>query len=395
MATYGPQPSGFALKTFENILAEMEADLRAQFGPTVNTSSASVFGQLNAIMAKQASLVWEGMQAVYEAGHIDGASGVPLRRLVALTGTIARPAQKSTVTATVNINPGVTIAPGTVAAVSTTGARFVTVGSVTNGGGSPANFSIALESEQLGPIRANANTLTIKITSVAGWNSITNPLDAVEGGFAESDNSLRTRQQTDIRRVGSRNLGAIRAAVLEIPEVLAVNVTENNTDFTVGVMTPHSIRVMIYDGPTPSADNTEVAQKIFETKSEGIETIGAVVTYPTDDLGNLSATPIRFDRAAVVPIWVKIRVRKNANFPADGVDLVKQAVVDYGDDVLTVASPVYLSQLSSKALLVPGVIDVVSVAIGTSFGTETAANFISTSSQVPDLDTGRVTVEVI
>lgn len=395
MPVYGPNASGFTLKTLENILSEMDADCRAQFGPSINTSSASVVGQLNGIFAAKCAELWQLGLAVHENGHVDGASGMPLRRLLALTGIVPSPATKSRVVATVNLNAGVTLPLGSVAAVTSTGARFVTLAAVTNGGASPANFLVDMESEELGPIRANAGTLVTQISVVSGWNSITNAADAVEGGFAESDNAIRLRQQLEIRRVGSRALGAIRAAVLDVSGVIAVNITENNTDFTVGVLSPHSIRVMIYDGTSPTATNADVAQAVFDSKSEGIETIGSVSVFPTDDLGNLSATAIKFDRAAVVPLWVAVTVVTSADFPADGAALIKQAIADYGDDVLTVASTVYLSQISAVVLGTTGVIDVSIVEVGTSFGGEVAANFVSSASQVPDLDTGRVTVTVV
>lgn len=389
---YGPTATGFVLKTQENILAEIQDDMRAQFGANVNTSSASVFGMLNGIFSKQLAELWELALAVHENGHVDGASGTILRRLLALTGTVPEQATRSTVVATVNLNAGVTLPAGSIAAVTGTGARFVSLSAVTNGGVSPANFDVDFESEDLGAIRANAGTLTTQITVVVGWNSITNAQDAVEGGFAESDNAIRLRQQLEIRRQGSRNIGAIRAAVLNVAGVVSVKVTENNTDATVGSLTPHSCRVMVYDGVVPAAVDAEIAQAIFDSKSEGIETIGAYSFSPTDDLGDVVSSPVRFDRATIIPLWVALTIKVSADFPSDGEDLVKQAVADFGDDNLTVASPVYMSRISAAIIGITGVLDVLVVAIGETNGGEVQANYITADENVPDLDTGRVTI---
>jgi hypothetical protein len=81
---YGVIPSGFELKRLPEILAEIEADNVATFGPGVIQTSASPLGELNGLHADIAAAVWELALSVYQSLDPDQAEGVRLDQVAKL-----------------------------------------------------------------------------------------------------------------------------------------------------------------------------------------------------------------------------------------------------------------------------------------------------------------------
>lgn len=84
--------------------------------------------------------------------------------------------------------------------------------------------------QSYGTIAAPANTLTVILTPVAGWNSLTNPQAGITGRDQETDAELRLRRAQSLHLLGAATVEAITSRLLqEVPGVTSVIVFENVT----------------------------------------------------------------------------------------------------------------------------------------------------------------------
>lgn len=106
--------TGYDLKRFEDILAEVQADfITASGNPNFDMSDDSLIGILNNVWVLKMSELHELAAALWSAGDIDSATGIALERLVR-RGRISRlPAVKALGTLEFTANQGTTINAGT------------------------------------------------------------------------------------------------------------------------------------------------------------------------------------------------------------------------------------------------------------------------------------------
>jgi len=93
MSVYGLTDQGFVAPRQAQIVADLQAAFQAQFGATVNLSSATVFGQLIGIFSEREALLWEALQDDVLSGTPAGAQGIYVDNLLALTGLTRLPSQ--------------------------------------------------------------------------------------------------------------------------------------------------------------------------------------------------------------------------------------------------------------------------------------------------------------
>ena len=330
----GLTATGFEAKSLQDILDEIAALERSLISPTINTSTDSVVGQMNGIVASKLRELWEGLDAVYQSMFADSATGRALTLRAALTGTVRRAATASTVTATVNVDPGTYAAGTLIASVSgSPTSRFVNSEAVVNSGGSAANVDAVFEAEETGPVRANAATLTVIAQAVSGWNSITNADDADQGEVEESDAALRARREDELRAIGSTTVDAIRADLLrDVTDVTAVNILENDTSTTdVNGVPGHSIECIVYGPASPTADdNQAVAEQIFASKAAGIGTYGTTTRTVVDEMG--TSHSVSFTRPSTLRAYAWVTVVVDPDTYA-GDTAVKEAISAIADDL--------------------------------------------------------------
>lgn len=169
--TYGVTSTGFNKKDLDTIKTDIQDDLADETGnPKLNFLDSGVLGQVIGVFGDKLRELWDVALAAYSAAYPDSASGAALDAVAALTGAIRLPASESEVTLDqLNVDSGVTIPAGSIAAIGSDGERWVTTAAVTNSGGFQANVSVAAESENTGPINGNSGTIDTISTPVAGW----------------------------------------------------------------------------------------------------------------------------------------------------------------------------------------------------------------------------------
>ena len=84
--SYGVRPEGFAMKPLAAIKADLEAQLRTEFGDTLILSPQSPMGQIVGTVSDALAEGWEQLLATYQTFDVDQAEGRQLDTLARLTG---------------------------------------------------------------------------------------------------------------------------------------------------------------------------------------------------------------------------------------------------------------------------------------------------------------------
>lgn len=199
--------------------------------------------------------------------------------------------------------------------------------------------------EEPGPVEAVSNSITQIVSSILGWDSVTNPIPAVRGRFSETDQELRLRFERSKHTKGTNTFDAVLSSVTNIEGVTETKLYENEEDTEdANGLPPHSFRVVVAGGP-----QQHIAEAIWGNKPIGIKTTGGIMTQVLDSQGQ--PHKVFFSRPALVPIYVRIFITPFPDFPQDGVDMIRRAVADYK---LKIAENVVHSRLYSPINSIPG-----------------------------------------
>lgn len=385
----GLTATGFEAKTTAEILSDIETAQKAALGADLDVSAEQPLGQMNAIVASALRELWELAGVLYAARVPNGASGAALDGVAEITAVERLAATYGTVTLSVTLGAGVTLAAGAVASVTGQPTnRWVTTAAATNASGVQAAVSVSARAESAGLVRANAGTIAVIATPATGWVSVTNASDATPGAAAETDPQLRRRRDTVIRAGGSSPLDAVRAALLAVSGVTQVRAFENATDTTdADGRPPHSLDVIVVGGTDQA-----VADALWAAKAAGIETWGSTAATVTDE-GGVSRS-VNFSRPTVVNVYVSATIERDPSvYPTAAALLavVGPALAAVGD-LLQVGEVVRVEALRSTIFRLPGVIDVPSVTLGRAASPTGTSNLIIGRRELADLDSSRVVV---
>lgn len=383
----GMTPTGFEPKTQEEVEADLGTGLRGVFGAAITLIAQSVFGQLVGIIADRLVQVWQLGLAIYSASTREGATGIQLDHIGALTGTPRKAATYSHVQLLCSGVATTVIPGGSKVSIPGVGTQFITDAGGTIGGG--GTVTIDFRAVSTGPFAAPTGTVTQIDTPVAGWASVSNAADEnILGTDQETDAAYRIRQVSELRAMGASTVAAIRAKVGAVLNVTDVFVFDNPTDLTDLEGVPgHSFETVVAGGT-----DAAVASVVTLQKPVGIGTYGNTTVATTD--ANGFAVNVKFSRPAALNIYVTHNVKVDpAKFPSNGIDLIKAKVVDYEQNY-HLGSEVRSSAFIPGAFQVPGVLECQLPLIGTAASPVSSATIPVNNRQKADLDTGRTVVNV-
>lgn len=334
MSSFGITLTGFNRKRLDQLLSELNDEMKSIFGDNFNVSPESPDGQINGVVSESNANLWEIAEEAYNAFNPSAATGTTLSNLVQLNGITRLPATNSKVELTVLGTNNTLIPAGSLVSTTDTGDKFATDTDIVIG---LSGIAIVQASSVLtGPIKALSGTLTNIDTPITGWDSVTNTLDATLGTLEETDVELRARREKSVAKTSQSVIDAIYAAVANIEGVTQVVVLENDTDTTDGNgLPPHSFNVIVSGGV-----DTDIGQQIWLKKPAGITSHGTNTVVITDSQG-LNHN-IKFDRPTLVPIYVEVDLTTTSDYPTNGDDLVKQAIVDYANGELVAGRGFFL-----------------------------------------------------
>jgi hypothetical protein len=302
----GLSDTGLEVRT-QPELQELLEDAVHEVAPGLDLSQGPEH-QLIGVLSEELALAWETLRALYGAPYPASAEGALLDETVALTGTRRRAATHSRVTCDVTLAAGATLPAGSIAAVENSpDSQFALVEEITNPGGAEAVVEGVFEALTAGPIAAPADELSVIVTGVTGWVSLTNPLDADLGEEVADDDELRADYATELAARGTDSYAAIRAAVARVTSVEEVIVYGNETLSTDVAGRPgKSIEVVVWDGEPAGAVDDEIAQAIWDAKPAGISLHSATADFGTAvDEAGVEHT-VSFSRASLLRVYVNL-----------------------------------------------------------------------------------------
>jgi len=136
---FGLTSSGFIIKRLVDIKSELESLYRSVFGAGIKTTDDTVFGKLIGIQSEREAVLWELMQALYNAAYPNSASDIQLDRIGEITAIVRNGATASTVTAYMSGTAATSIPADTLFSVQDSEEQFKSLALVSLSG---INFSI-------------------------------------------------------------------------------------------------------------------------------------------------------------------------------------------------------------------------------------------------------------
>lgn len=331
--------NGVTIATKSQILNELILKAKEIYGQDILIEEGTPDYTFLDFIADNLYEVESALLALYQSLSPGSASGISLDNLVALNG-IARVSEiKSTVDITITGVATTNIPAGVVRDVSDN-LWDLPANTVIGAGGTVIVTAIAQES---GAIVVLAGEVTIIVTPVAGWTSVTNASAGSSGEEIEADSQLRTRRSLSVGLTAVTPVQSLLGAILQIANVTDAIIFENDTAAGVllkgGVDTlpAHSITAVILGG-----DNQDLGGIIRDKKNLGCGTYGDQTVALIDSLG--ISTDYKFERPDTTAIYVAITIQTLTGYVITTDDLIKQALVDV-IDALPIASDVVSGDL--------------------------------------------------
>ncbi len=278
----------------------------------------SVVRTLLEAVALETAGLYAQMQAVYDAGFVDTASGSALDHVVSLLGLARlRAGNNSTelrFTRAKNTRGGITLPAGTRAATADGAIEYETLSDVTLADGqanakAPARDLVA-DNDGLA-----ADTLTLLTRPVAGIESVTNPGATSRLDRDETDDELRTRARRFLvgaeRGTASAIEGAVAAEGLRCelvettPGTVQVKLQSGALDPTrrarleaaVHRVRPAGVKLVLDDGTAPS--KVDLALRLVTAPGRPETELRAIQQQVRDKFGDyFAALPIKSDGSA-------------------------------------------------------------------------------------------------
>lgn len=312
-------PEGVYAPTYPEVYQALQEQFQSIYGSDAYIEPDSQDGQLLAITAKAIHDANQAAIAIYQSFSPATATGAALSTNVKINGIARRVATRSQVVLLLIGVAGTVIENGVVA--DNRGSRWTLPASVTLPPG--GEIEVTAFARDLGPVVADAGTITRIVTHVRGWQSVTNELPAIPGAAAESDGALRQRQAISTSNPAQTVLKGLQGAIAAIPSVIRSEVYENDTNLTDSRgIPPHSVAVV-----TEGGDAQTIAQTISVRKTPGAYTHGSSAVLLLGP-GSLPET-IRFFYAEPVQARVAVTITPRPGFVTATMALIKQAIADY------------------------------------------------------------------
>lgn len=362
-------PRGFIAPPESAILAGIQADQNAAFGGNLNPALETPQGQLAS--SETAILGDSNDQFVFYTNQVDPAFAEG--RMQDAIGRIyfleRRPAEPTTVTATCIGAEGVFIPIGALA-LATDGNLY----SCTAGGTISVTGTLDLQfaCTVTGAIPCPATSLNTIYQSIPGWDEISNAADGILGNAVESRADFEARRAASVAINALGVLGAIKGAVLAVPDVLDAYVLDNATASPVTVqgvtIAANSLYVAVAGGVAQN-----VANAIWTKKSPGCAYTGNTTETVVDDNSGYSMPfptyTVKFQTAAPLSILFAVRITDSAAVPADATTQIQTAILaalagDDGGPRAKIGATVYASRFYAAVVNLGAWAQVISILLG-------------------------------
>ena len=318
--------TGFSVSETSDIRDEVAQDwvdaFKEQGRPDLNTDPETPQGQI--IDSQTAAIHQKDVELAFLAQQFNPqtASGRWQDALAKIYFINRKPAINSTCVCTLTGINGTTVTAGALIRSSYDQTLWSLNKDTTIGADGTTTATFTCQSE--GAIQAGAATLTQIVTTVPGWDAVTNATVAEVGQLVESQAAFESRRYQSVALNGRSTTAAVYARVAEVNNVIAAYVTDNKTNVNKTIdgytLSPHSIYVAVIGG-----DDDDIAEAIYNSVSAGCDYNGNTTVNVTDpNTGAVEA--VTFMRPTQLPLYVKVTIQDDGNLPDGYKAIVQQAV---------------------------------------------------------------------
>lgn len=384
----------------EQIASEWQEAFKEKDRPLLNTDPETPQGQI--IDSQVATVNQKDSEVLYLAQQFDPrtAEGRFQDALAEIYFIKRKSAINSYAICTLNGRAGTQIDAGALIESAIDGTQWSLDQNVTI----PANETITAKFTCLtdGAISASAGTLTKIVTTVTGWDTVTNAT-AIAGSLEESQSAFEQRRRDSVSLNARSTVNAVYANVAQCNGVIAVYAVDNKKNISETIdnytLTPHSIFVSVIGG-----ENEDIAKAIYNNLSAGCDYNGNTNVDITNEYSRAVET-VKFYRPDVFYIFVKVQIQNSASLQNDYENIVKQAVYNnfYGLDSTKINNEPLLrlkmnddlySSRFTPSILNAGITNVLTVQLSLD-GSEWVNNIHIPITANPTLDLNNIIIEVI
>lgn len=391
--------TGLSVPSESAIVAGLNADFRAAFGSGLNVSPATPQGQLIASMAATIGAANDLFLSYVSQTDPAFASG-RMQDAIARIYYLSRKGALSTTVDCICTGAAGTIIPAGALAQAADGTIYQSLGQETIGSDGTVTVSFAAIDD--GPIACPANTLTGIYRVVSGWDTVTNPTEGIVGRDVESRAQFEARRSASVAINALGIMPSIRAAILNVPDVIDAYVTENPTGSAVtvgGVSIPARTLYVAVTGGT----DADVARAIWKKKPPGAGYTGnTTVTVKDTSSGYDVPYPsydVQFQRPTALPIYFAVQLTNNGLVPSDVQARVRAAMLaafngeDGGSRARTGAT-LYASRFYANVAALGSWAQIISITIGTT-SSPTSSDIAINIDKAPTLDPAHIAVTLV
>lgn len=384
----------------EQIASEWQKAFKEKDRPLLNTDPETPQGQI--IDSQVATVNQKDSEVLYLAQQFDPrtAEGRFQDALAEIYFIKRKPAINSYAMCTINGRAGTQISAGALIESEIDGTQWSLDQDVTIPAGETITAKFTCLTE--GAISASSGTLTKIVTTVTGWDTVTNAT-AIVGSLEESQSAFEQRRKDSVSLNARSTVNAVYANVAQCDGVIAVYAVDNKKNIAETIdnysLTPHSIFVSVIGG-----ENADIAKAIYDNLSAGCDYNGNTEVDITNEYSGAVET-VKFYRPAQFNIYVKVQIQNSASLQNDYENIVKQAVYNnfYGLDSTKINNEPLLrlkmnddlySSRFTPSILNAGITNVLTVQLSLD-GSEWVNNIHVPITANPTLDLNNIIIEVI
>jgi uncharacterized phage protein gp47/JayE len=391
--------TGLVVPSESAILAGVQQDINAAFGGNLNPALNTPQGQLATTQAACIANADATFAEFVNQVDPDTASGF-MQDAIARIYFLTR--QPGTPTAVVCTCTGLfgTVIPVGAQAQDTSGNIYVATQAGTIGVGGTVTLSFANVVD--GPIACPTGALNSIYQAIPGWESVTNAAPGVAGSAVESRAAFEFRRINSVARNATGSLPAIYAAVFNVPGVIDVYVTQNNTAAAVNTgstnysVAAHSVYVAVVGG-----NSAAVALAIWENTNVGCAYNGntsVTVADPSPYSIPIPTYSVLYETPTSTPILFAVQIAASSLLPVNITTLVQNAIIASftgadGSQRARIGSLVLASKFYAPVSAIGPEVSILSILIGTS--TATLNSVQMGIDQAPTVVAGNISVTYI
>lgn len=319
------------------IMAEVIEEYQSTFGSDLNVDPSTPQGMLIVIETLSRIAVANNNAAIANQINPNISGGVFLDALLALTGSFRVSSTQSSVACTIMGVEGTFIPAGSIISGMGGTPQFYSLIDVTIPPGG-TSIGVPFNSVEFGPIAAAANTLTVTVSSILGWTSVTNPAAATLGTITQSDTQARLQRTNTLAAQGNSLAYNVISNLYLLPGVAPSGLTfQENTKSTTEIinfisMVSHSLYACV--GGT--ASNLNVATTLQNSKAAGCaynNGLGIPISQVVVDPYSGQSITVLFDTPSIVTINIAVTIHLFTSVQ-DVDTTVKAAIMKYVNGML-------------------------------------------------------------